>query len=123
MILRFRGHDAFMVGLGVFVEAAVPFRPLGANEVEIPDLDEFDDEQRGELAKLVRDPLPGSEAVTPVAVDDTSNAVVLVGEAPPRTGQGATREAWAVFAEANNIPVTADMSRDQIIKAVEAVQS
>lgn len=121
-----------MVGLGVFTEAAVPFRPLGANEVEIPGLELFDDEQLGELAKLVRnnDVLvnpPGhadaavSEAVpTPVAAE--------VGDPPPKSGPGATREAWAAYAEELSkagvaVTVRDDMSRDQIIEAVEAVQS
>lgn len=151
MRLRFKGHDSFLVGLGIFVEAGVGFRPVGGNEVDIDGLDPFDDEQLAELVKMLRDPLvyvddfgnqvtqvapdgvmvgelvaDGSTAVTPVAADDTSAMVQLVGDAPPRSGQGATREAWAVYAERLrnagivDFSVTPDLSRDQIIEAVEA---
>lgn len=134
MRLRFNDHDAQMVGLGIFVEAGLPFQPLGANEIDVPDLDALDDEQRGELATLVRDPLETAAVHPPVAVDGTSPAVGQVGETPPRSGQGATRDAWAAYADKLNaarqhaglepVVVTPEMGRDEIIQAVdEAVEA
>jgi hypothetical protein len=129
MRLRFHDHATNLVGFGILIEAGVTFRPVGANEVDVDDLNALDDEQRGSLADLVRDPLDGSPAVPPpVAADGTSAAVELVGDPPPRSGQGATREAWAAYAaslaEAGvDITVRDDQSRDQIIEAVEAATS
>lgn len=40
-------------------------------------------------------------------------------ERPPRTGTGSGRTAWAAYAAAAGVRVTADMNRDDIIKAVE----
>ncbi|WP_030747634.1 hypothetical protein [Streptomyces sp. NRRL F-5135] len=42
------------------------------------------------------------------------------GQAPPRTGKGATKEAWQQFAQDQDVEVAADASRDDIIAACEA---
>lgn len=39
---------------------------------------------------------------------------------PPRHGRGASRGAWAAFAEHHNIPVSPSAGRDDIIAAVDA---
>lgn len=44
-------------------------------------------------------------------------------DAPPRHGRGASREAWAAFAEYHKIPVTPEMGRDEIISACETVSA
>lgn len=36
-------------------------------------------------------------------------------EVPPREGRGSGREAWAHYAEAYDIPLSDDMTRDEII--------
>lgn len=57
---------------------------------------------------------------------DTETANVSVGEAPPKSGPGASRAAWAAHAEelrtaGHPIPeVPESMSRDDIIELVEA---
>jgi len=124
--LRFRGQPRLLVGVGVLGEAAIPWRPLGGNEVEVESLDGLDDEQRGELSKLVRDPLESSSAGAPVPAEGTGADAVgaLVGEAPPRAGQGSSREAWVAHAEkltAAGVPVavTDNMGRDDIVAAVD----
>jgi len=123
--LRFRGQAKLLVGAGIFAEAGLVWRPFGANEIEVEGLDALDDEQRGELSKLVRDPLPGSTAVhPPVTADDATEAVSVVGEAPPRAGQGSSRDAWAGYAArltAAGLPVvvTDTMGRDEIVVAVD----
>lgn len=39
---------------------------------------------------------------------------------PPRSGAGSGRDAWAAYAGRRGVPVTDDMSRDDIAAAVEA---
>lgn len=161
MRFSFRGHEAFMVALGLLMEAGVQFQPVGGNEVEVQSLAELDDEQWGELAKLHRGPLPpepteppkgrrpqprgkaptrdgtaltelvpdeSTVASPPGAADDTEPGTHSVGDAPPRTGPGSSRVAWATYAEQLRlagapIEVTEDMSRDEIIEQVEALNS
>ena len=120
MILRFRGTDNLLVGVGLFGEAAVAWRPLGANEVEVDTLDGLDDEQLAELGRLVRDPID-PVAASPGAVD---GATAVAGEAPPRVGPGSARAAWAAHAAALTaagitVTVTDNMGRDDIVEAVE----
>jgi hypothetical protein len=40
-------------------------------------------------------------------------------DAPPRSGAGSGRDAWATYAESQGVEVTDDMTRDEIIEAVE----
>ena len=125
--LRFRGPEAQLVGVGILGEVDALWRPLGANEVDVDRdaLDRLDDEQRSELDALTRDPFPLTEAAhPPVAADGTTSAVGVVGEAPPRSGAGSSRTVWAAYATAlteSGIPVTVtnDMSRDDIVEAVD----
>jgi hypothetical protein len=49
----------------------------------------------------------------------TTGAPEVVDQAPPRGGPGSDRDAWAAYAEANGVEVTDDMTRDEIIAAVE----
>jgi hypothetical protein len=113
--LRFNDDTHLMVGLGLLGEAGINGQPVGANEVVVDDVEALDGEQRAELAKLVRDPVVyRSEAV------GSPPGTVEVDELPPRTGPGSGREPWAAAAERLKVPITANMSRDQIITAVEA---
>ena len=57
------------------------------------------------------DPLPSATAPQPSVQPATSDA-------PPRAGRGSSRQAWADFAAAH-IEVTDDLSRDDIIAALE----
>jgi hypothetical protein len=41
-------------------------------------------------------------------------------ERPPTQGRGSSRKAWTEYAKANKVPVTSDMSRDDIVRACEA---
>lgn len=123
--LRFRDQDRFMVGLALMGEAGVTVEARGANELEADGLGRLNDEQRAELARLVVDPVTydtQAEAVPPGAVEGTQpgTAVSWVGDMPPRTGPGATRDAWAAFADNNQVAYAPDASRDEIIRAVEA---
>jgi hypothetical protein len=40
-------------------------------------------------------------------------------QAPPRAGAGSGRDVWAAYAESQGVEVTDDMTRDEIIAAVE----
>jgi hypothetical protein len=40
-------------------------------------------------------------------------------QAPPRAGPGSGRDAWAAYAESKGVDVSDDMTRDEIIAAVE----
>lgn len=125
--LRFKTDVALMVGLGVLAEADIAYGTRGGNELDVVSLSGLDGEQLAQLARLVRDPIAGqapepeAASVPPEGVAGTQDqAVTWVGEMPPRSGAGATRDAWAAFAEANQVPFPADASRDDIIKLVEA---
>jgi hypothetical protein len=58
------------------------------------------------------------EAFDALESDDESGA--SGGEAPPKGGPGSGRDAWAAYAEANDVDVTDEMNRDDIIAACEA---
>jgi hypothetical protein len=53
-------------------------------------------------------PEPAAEPVT-----------VTESGAPPRAGAGSGRDVWAAYAESRGVEVTEDMTRDEIIEAVE----
>lgn len=119
-VLRFRGQENMLVGLGILGEAGVGFQPIGGNQVRVADVAALDDEQRASLVLLVRDPATltsdGSDGGHPPVPSPD-------GELPPKSGAGATRDAWAAAAAERKITVTDDMSRDDIIRAVEATQA
>lgn len=128
--LRFRGQEALLVGVSVLGEVDAVWRPLGANEVDVEAgaIERLDDEQRAELVGLIRDELGNADesvaAHPPVVADGTAAAVEAVGDAPPRSGTGSSRTAWATYAEKLNaagvaVTVTEDMSRDDIVTAVD----
>jgi hypothetical protein len=123
--LQFNNGTDQLVGLGVLGEVeGLVVMPLGGNTVGVQgDLAVLSADQRDQLDKLVRVPLDAEAAAgsPPVAGEGTQGqAVTWVGELPPRSGAGATRDAWAAFAEANKVPFPADASRDDIIERVEA---
>jgi hypothetical protein len=45
-----------------------------------------------------------------------------VDEAPPKAGAGSSRDAWVAYAESKGVEVTDDMTRDDIVDAVEAYE-
>lgn len=59
-------------------------------------------------------------SATGSAVPDPVPASVNTEE-PPRAGRGSSREAWAAHAAAHGVAVTDDMTRDDIIAAVDAL--
>jgi hypothetical protein len=65
------------------------------------------------------------EADTSGAVEDIENlgeiadAELAEAEAPPKSGAGSGRDVWAAYAESLGVEVTGDMTRDEIIEAVE----
>jgi hypothetical protein len=57
---------------------------------------------------------------SPQIVDAIVNDLVeLGGQAPPRAGKGSGRDEWVAYAESVGVEVTDDMTRDEIIAAVE----
>lgn len=124
MILRFRGQENFLVGVGVLGEAGISWTARGGNELVVDGLDGLDAEQLDELAHLVRDPIETDAATSPGAAPGAAAAVAVVGDAPPRSGAGSSRTAWAEYAAAltgAGIPVTVndDDTRDDIVAAVD----
>lgn len=107
------GEDLLVVA-GVLGEAGIPWETAGGNTlvVEVDRLDVLDEEQRGEIAKLVVGstftPAPEETAVDPTV------------EEPPRAGAGSGRAAWAAYARSLGIEPPDDYGRDQIIELVEA---
>lgn len=45
-----------------------------------------------------------------------------MAEAPPKAGPGSSRDAWAEYAAQVGVEVGEDVSRDEIIEAVEAAE-
>lgn len=41
---------------------------------------------------------------------------------PPKSGSGSGRNAWVAYAEANGVEVSEDMSREDIVEALEAAE-
>ena len=69
---------------------------------------------------------PDAASVSDGDVTATEDATTVGGdepdvEAPPRSGAGSGVGAWAKHARALGVPVTDDMSRDDIIAAVDAL--
>ena len=69
---------------------------------------------------------PDAASVSDGDVTATEDATTVGGdepdvEAPPRYGAGSGVGAWAKHARALGVPVTDDMSRDDIIAAVDAL--
>lgn len=128
--LRFNDDTHQLLGLGLLAEAGVGGMPIGGCELVVDDdyLSRLDVEQQAELDRLTRDPLvdPEIEAVLADPVRPEFNTAPAGTEAavnlalPPRTGPGSGRDAWAAAAVARKIPVTDTMTRDDIIRAVEA---
>lgn len=66
------------------------------------------------------EPAPEPEAIPghepePVKYGPVTNVV----DTPPKSGAGSGRDAWAAHAESLGVAVTDDMTRDEIIEAVE----
>lgn len=126
--LRFRDTDTLLKGMGVLTSSGTKFQPVGGNEVAIHGDLTLTPDQRDQLADLLRDPLPGTSgsdqpaAAAPPGVADGTEATEgdSVGDMPPKSGPGSGRDVWAAYAERLHVTVTDDMSRDDIIEAVEA---
>ena len=68
---------------------------------------------------------PAAEDQSPADGPDTDAepSEDLVGELPepPKRGAGSGRDAWVAYAQSKGVTVTDDMSRDEVIDAVEAL--
>lgn len=64
----------------------------------------------------VEAPAQDPEPVFVPAEDDPSGA-------PPKSGSGASRQAWADYAESKGVEVDADWKREDIIAAVENAEN
>lgn len=52
-------------------------------------------------------------------VERLSRVAESEDQPPPRAGAGSGRDVWAAYAESKGVEVTDDMTRDEIIEAVE----
>jgi len=67
------------------------------------------------IAEILEEPKTVKAAATPAA--STSDDEL---PPPPKAGPGSSRDAWVEYAERLDIEVTDDMTRDEIIAAVES---
>jgi hypothetical protein len=138
--LAAKDHEAFFHMLGLFAEVGVSVDQVhGGNEFSVPDGTVVDDNDvRLELARMARagtlpaefapHPPGGGDPAPPAPAAATqSQPVVAAGPAgqadlplPPKTGPGSSRAAWATAAHARGVSVNNDMTRDDLIKLVEA---
>jgi hypothetical protein len=63
----------------------------------------------------------GYESTATAPPEATGNTVV--SDAPPKAGAGSSRDAWVAYAESKGVTVTDDMTRDDIVAAVEAADA
>ena len=103
--------------------AALITNPLAWAE---DDGDEPEDDGADGEASVTDGDEPDAASVSDGDVTATEDATTVGGdepdvEAPPRSGAGSGVGAWAKHARALGVPVTYDMSRDDIIAAVDAL--
>ena len=103
--------------------AALITNPLAWAE---DDGDEPEDDGADGEASVTDGDEPDAASVSDGDVTATEDATTVGGdepdvEAPPRSGAGSGVGAWAKHARALGVPVTDDMSRDDIIAAVDAL--
>lgn len=128
MIIYARGYDRFLHLAGVFGRADIVATPLGANTFELADDVELPDEVRAELAAHSdfdgAPPVPDEPGAGPTELDTGHQPVSSRRPLPrpPAAGPGSGRKVWARYALSLDPPltVTAAMTRDDIIRAVEA---
>lgn len=137
VVLAARGADAAMYVTSLMLEADVPVRPVGGNRLRVAadwrerlpaDLVSDVDES---LRTYVPTP-PGDEGgtVDPVSAEETQPAPGAAPDeepapapvAPPRSGTGSGRDAWAAYADALGVEYPADAGRDDIIQLTEEHQ-
>jgi hypothetical protein len=130
------GAENFAYLLGLFNEGGYTVdRFAGGNEFYVPEDLDLPDDLRTEVAAAVRpgtlppqfqpadtdrSPAPSTRA----AVDDVPSEVVEAEQEslpplPPRSGAGSGRGEWAKAAEARKLVVAAEMTRDEIMRAVD----
>jgi hypothetical protein len=122
--LQFTDHEAFMVGVSVLMEAGADWFSVGGNQVRINGGVALDAEQRAELDKLTVGALPALDGAPPPSEAQPelvpAAQVAALADAtapPPRSGPGASRDAWAAWLAGQNFQVGADASRDDMIAA------
>lgn len=129
------GPENFAYLLGLFSETGHTVdRFAGGNEFYVPvDLD-IENEIRQEIADAVRpgtlpiqfapkgrrQPAPPEPAAEPAAAEELEAEQADLPPLPPKAGAGSGRAAWAEAAETRGLIVTGDMSRDDIVDAIES---
>lgn len=130
-VIQARGWENFVYVAHLLGEAGVPGTPLGANAIAIADDADLPDDIAAELATVSDFAVGGAasgdqgEGSAPPLTRDhqpLGPAALSPVPRPPVTGPGATRKAWVRYALQQKPPVmvTDAMSRDDIIRAVEA---
>jgi hypothetical protein len=91
----------------------------GVDWPRIGDVAEVDDEVGADMcAHGLADPVAVKGGKVEKAVVDDEAVEERDGE-PPRGGPGSGRDEWAAYAELQGVDVTDDMTRDEIIEALE----
>jgi hypothetical protein len=132
--LHAKDWESFLFVTGLMDEAHVPWAASGGNVVRVPDnvFVRLSPEQLGELAGVVRNavqvqPDPKLRGVlsevpadaSPGASSGPAAASAAVAAAPPRSGAGATRDAWAAHARRLGLTPDPGASRDDIIAMID----
>lgn len=129
-LIQARGWENFLQVLRLLDAAGIAAEPRGANLVAIAADADVPDDVATELANLSdfapasADGNQGEGSAQPAPSEHQPQATAAPSPlpCPPATGPGATRQAWAEYATqlAPPVMVTDAMSRDDIIRAVEA---
>jgi hypothetical protein len=129
--------DTFVYVAHLLGESEVVGTPLGGNQIDVPDGADLSDDVRAELARYTdfdgsppvagegRAPRVGNQPLSPAPLSLSADGGPVPLPRPPRVGPGSSRQAWARYAAQQNPPVTvtAAMSRDQIVRAVDAQEA
>jgi hypothetical protein len=74
----------------------------------------------GGAAELLEAPPAGAaKAAVKAAAKTDAKAEAETSEPPPKAGPGSGRDAWVAYAAGVGVEVTEDMTRDDIVEAVE----
>jgi hypothetical protein len=79
-----------------------------------------DDRHDDETVILPVVSLPPADPIDPDEDPAAGQVPSLGGSPPPKAGRGASREAWAAYAEAHGVDVQGEWGRSEIIAALDA---
>lgn len=127
--IQAKDQESFNFVVGELVDRCAKWKSLGGNRIRIDggNVDDFYDlAESPAVIEFTWDPKnqikPADEddTVVPLSEEEIVAAKAEIApERPPASGAGSSRDAWVEYANALGMEVPDDMSRDDIIAALE----